>query len=71
MDVRTNIVLDQDLVEEAKNLSGIKTHTFGKAQRRQQAAVRQLRGKFQWEGDLEASRMSRFVDEEFAIDDSR
>jgi len=78
MDVRTNIVLDQDLVEQAKALTGIKTtravvhealQTF--VQRREQASVRQLRGKLHWEGDLEASRMSRIVDEELAVDDSR
>lgn len=78
MDVRTNIVLDQDLIEQAKALTGIKTtravvhealQTF--VQRREQAAVRQLRGKLHWEGDLESSRMSRFVDEELVIDDSR
>ena len=78
MDVRTNIVLDQDLVEQAKALTGIKTtravvhealQTF--VQRREQASVRQLRGKLQWEGDLEASRMSRFVDEELVGDDPR
>jgi len=78
MDVRTNIVLDQDLVEHAKILTGIKTtravvHEALQTlvQRREQATVRQLRGKLNWEGDLEASRMSRFVGEEIAGDDPR
>ncbi len=78
MDVRTNIVLDQDLVEQAKSITGIKTtravvHEALQTlvQRREQAAVRQLRGQLRWEGDLEASRMSRFGDEELAGDDSR
>jgi len=78
MNVRTNIVLDQGLVEQAKILTGIKTtravvHEALQAlvQRREQASVRQLRGKLHWEGDLEASRMSRFADEEIAVDDSR
>ncbi|MCP4168294.1 MAG: hypothetical protein GY759_20715 [Chloroflexi bacterium] len=51
MNVRTNIVIDQDLVE--------------------QATVRQLRGELRCEGDMEASRMSRFVDEEHEADASR
>ena len=78
MNVRTNIVLEQNLVEQAKALTGIKTtravvHEALKTlvQRREQASVRQLRGKLHWEGDLEASRMSRFVDEEIVVDDSR
>ncbi len=78
MDVRTNIVLDQDLVEQAKALTGIKTtravvHEALQTlvQRREQAAVRQFRGKLHWESDLEASRMSRFIDEELVGDDPR
>ena len=64
--MRTNIVLDQDLVETAKALTGIKTtravvdealHTLVRL--RQQAAVRELRGKLHWEGDLDAMRAGR------------
>ncbi len=78
MNVRTNIVIDQDLVELAKALTGIKTTraVVNEAlrtlvQRREQASVRQLRGELRWEGDMEASRMSRFVDEEHEVDASR
>jgi len=78
MNVRTNIVIDRGLVEHAKALTGIKTtrpvvHEALQTlvQRREQASVRQLRGKLHWEGDLEASRMNRFVDEELAGNDPR
>ena len=76
--MRTNIVLDRKLVEEAKVLTGIKTtrgvvdkalHVF--VQLRQQAAVRQLRGKLHWEGDLDASRTGRFIQSESEIHGSR
>jgi Arc/MetJ family transcription regulator len=78
MNVRTNIVIDRGLVEHAKALTGIKTtravvHEALQTlvQRREQASVRQLRGKLHWEGDLEASRVNRFVDEELAGNDPR
>ncbi|HEY52739.1 MAG TPA: type II toxin-antitoxin system VapB family antitoxin [Caldilineae bacterium] len=72
--MRTNIVLDRKLVEEAKVLTGIKT-TRGVVdealrslvQLRQQAAVRQLRGKLHWEGDLDASRTGRFTQSESEV----
>ena len=66
MYTRTNVVLDRDLVEEAKSLTGIKT-TRGVIQEaletlvrlRRQEQVRQLRGQLHWEGDLDASREGR------------
>jgi len=76
--MRTNIVLDRKLVEEAKALTGIKTtrgvvdkalHTL--VQLRQQAAVRQLRGELHWEGDLDALRTGRFIQSESEIHGSR
>ncbi len=57
--MRTNIVLDDDLVERARQLTGIKTkrELIHEALRtlillREQAEVRAFRGKLHWEGDL-------------------
>ena len=64
--MRTNIELDDELVRQAMKHSGaptkravveaglrllVKTHS--------QTAVRKLRGKVQWEGNLAQSRLSR------------
>jgi Arc/MetJ family transcription regulator len=64
--MRTNIVLDDDLVELARQLTGIKTkkELIHEALRtlirlRQQSEARSLRGKLHWEGDLEEMRTSR------------
>jgi len=61
--MRTNIILDRELVEQVKELTGIKT-TRGVVHEalltllrlRRQAEVRQLRGKLRWEGDLDTAR---------------
>jgi Arc/MetJ family transcription regulator len=67
--VRTNIEIDDQLVSEAMRSSGaptkkaaveaglrllVKTHS--------QTAIRQLRGKVQWDGDLNESRLGRIRD---------
>jgi Arc/MetJ family transcription regulator len=64
--MRTNIVLDEELVEQAKSLTGIKTTRalVDQALRvliqlRQQEQVRDLRGGLNWEGDLAALREGR------------
>jgi Arc/MetJ family transcription regulator len=69
--MRTNIVLDDDLVERAKQLTGIKTkrELIHEALRilirlREQAGVRALRGNLHWEGDLASLRESRLMDEQ-------
>jgi Arc/MetJ family transcription regulator len=64
--MRTNIEIDDQLVSKAMRSSGartkkavveaglrllVKTHS--------QTAIRQLRGKVQWEGDLNESRLGR------------
>jgi Arc/MetJ family transcription regulator len=68
--MRTNIVLDDKLIERAQQLSGIKTkrevvqealRTF--IQLREQSEVRSLRGKLKWEGDLNDQRQSRLLEE--------
>lgn len=67
--MRTNVVLDESLVEQARKLTGIKTkkELIHEALRtlirlRQQSEVRNLRGKLHWEGDLDEMRQSRFQD---------
>ncbi len=64
--MRTNIVLDNDLVERAQELTGIKTKrgVVHEALRtlvllHEQSAARSLRGKLKWKGDLEEQRRSR------------
>jgi Arc/MetJ family transcription regulator len=65
--MRTNIVLDDKLVERAQKLTGIKTkrELVHEALRtlillREQGSVRSARGKLKWEGDLNEQRTSRF-----------
>ena len=64
--MRTNVVLDESLVEKAKALTGIKTTrgVIAEALRvliqlREQSEVRDLRGRLRWEGDLGVLRESR------------
>jgi len=67
--MQAHIMLDEALVERAKQLTGIKT-TEGVisealrtlVQLREQAGVRALRGKLRWEGNLDEMRRSRFND---------
>jgi Arc/MetJ family transcription regulator len=64
--MRTNIVLDDALVKRAQKLTGIRTkrEVVNTALRmlvriHEQSSVRTLRGKLQWEGNLEESRQGR------------
>lgn len=64
--MRTNIVLDDKLIERAQKLTGIKTkrEVVHEALRtlillNEQAQVRNLRGKLKWEGNLSEQRLSR------------
>ena len=63
---RTNIVIDESLVEEGMSLTGIKTckdlvdralHDL--VRRAKQRKLLELRGKISWEGDLSEMRKSR------------
>jgi len=61
--VRTNIVIDDELMADAMEATGIKTKRevveLGLKtllQLRQQQEVRRFRGKLAWSGDLEAMR---------------
>jgi Arc/MetJ family transcription regulator len=64
--MRTNIVLDDKLIERAQKLTGIKTkrEVVHEALRllillNEQGEVRTLRGKLPWDGDLNSQRLSR------------
>ncbi len=64
--MRTNVVLDEELVEQAKELTGIRTTraVIEEALRfliqiYNQGQVRALRGQLHWEGDLESARKAR------------
>ncbi|GIV71336.1 type II toxin-antitoxin system VapB family antitoxin [Caldilinea sp.] len=67
--MRTNIVLDDELVERARQLTGLQTkrEVVHEALRtlirlHEQAEVRALRGKLKWEGDLHEQRLARLED---------
>jgi len=62
--MRTNIVIDEDLMNEAMSLTQIKTkkaivETSLKLliQLKKQEQLKSLRGKLQWEGNLEQMRL--------------
>jgi len=64
--LRTNIVLDEELVREAQKLTALPTKkaVVDEALRtlirlKKQQAILSLRGKIQWRGDLNASRTGR------------
>jgi len=64
--MRTNIVIDDQLMNQALSLSGLKTkkETVEEALRllislKKQASVRSFRGKLNWEGDLEKMRTDK------------
>jgi Arc/MetJ family transcription regulator len=61
--MRTNIVIDDKLMRDALRASGLKTkreaveHALRTLVRlSRQAEIRQLRGKVDWQGDLDAMR---------------
>jgi Arc/MetJ family transcription regulator len=65
--MRTNIVLDDELVEEAMRYTGLTTKkgVIEEALRtlvrlKSQESIRSLRGQLRWEGDLNTLRESRF-----------
>jgi Arc/MetJ family transcription regulator len=67
--MRTNIDIDDKLMEQAMRSSGAPTKkaVVEEALRmlvrtQSQASIRRLRGKVKWEGDLEQSRRSRFIE---------
>ncbi len=64
--MRTNVVIDDDLMRSAIKLSGLKTKkdTIEEGlkllvQLRGQAKIRALRGKLKWHGDLDKMRTDK------------
>jgi Arc/MetJ family transcription regulator len=64
--VRTNIEIDDKLMRQAMRSSGARTKRAAVEEAlrllirtRDQRAIRRLRAKVTWEGDLEASRLGR------------
>jgi Arc/MetJ family transcription regulator len=67
--MRTNIDIDDKLMAEAMRSTGAPTKKAAVeealrllVQTRAQTSIRRLRGKVKWEGDLEQSRRSRFIE---------
>jgi Arc/MetJ family transcription regulator len=61
--MRTNVVIDDELMEEALRVSGLKTKKDAVneglkllVQRKKQEHIKELRGKLHWEGNLEEMR---------------
>jgi len=61
--MRTNIVIDDDLMDEALKVSRLKTKKDAVeeglkllVQRKKQENIKELRGKLHWKGDLEDMR---------------
>jgi Arc/MetJ family transcription regulator len=72
--MRTNIDIDDGLMEQAMEATGASTKKAAveacmrqTIQLKKQAKIRELFGKVQWEGDLDAMREGRFLnwEEEF------
>ena len=64
--MRTNVVIDDDLMRSAQRASGLKTkkETIEEVlkllvQLRHQTAVKDLRGKLKWHGDLDEMRTDK------------
>ena len=64
--MRTNIVIDDDLMNQALLISGYKTKKETVEEglklliaQRNQAKIRTLRGKLNWEGDLDQMRTDK------------
>ncbi|SEF92680.1 type II toxin-antitoxin system VapB family antitoxin [Algoriphagus boritolerans] len=64
--MRTNIDIDEELIKEAMKLTGIKTKK-GVVEKalahlvslKKQEKIKQIRGKYLWEGDLDEMRENR------------
>ncbi|MFZ2629928.1 MAG: type II toxin-antitoxin system VapB family antitoxin [Rugosibacter sp.] len=64
--MRTNIVIDDQLMEETLRVTGLKTKREAVElglrtllRMRQQETIRRYRGKLSWQGDLDAMRTDR------------
>jgi len=64
--MRTNVVIDDSLMNKAKSISGYKTkkQTIEEALKlliaqKEQSEIRKWRGKLNWEGNLEEMRLDK------------
>ncbi|MFC5193255.1 type II toxin-antitoxin system VapB family antitoxin [Algoriphagus aquatilis] len=64
--MRTNIDIDENLIQEAMKLTGITTKKAAVEEAlrqmvslKKQEIIKELRGKFKWEGNLDEMRSSR------------
>ncbi len=64
---RTNIVIDENLIEKGLEVTGLSTrralvdHALRELLRREsQKKILELKGQIKWEGDLDAMRQTRF-----------
>lgn len=64
--MRTNIDIDDDLIKEAMKLTGIKTKKrvvekglANMVSLKKQEKIKQIRGKYLWEGDFDEMRENR------------
>jgi Arc/MetJ family transcription regulator len=69
MKMRTNIVIDEELMKKGIRYTGLRTKKElvnyalrELVQRKDRKEILRLKGKLHWEGDLEAMRRSRFDD---------
>ena len=69
MKMRTNIVIDAELMKKGLQYTGLKTKKEvvnyalrELVQRKERKEILALKGKLHWEGDLEQMRRSRFDD---------
>lgn len=67
--MRTNIVIDEELVKKAMKYTGLKTkkdvvnHALQElVKKKERKNILALKGKLHWEGDLEQMRRNRFND---------
>lgn len=65
--MRTNVVIDDELIKKAKNYTGLKTkkEVINYAlqelvKRKERKKILNVAGKLRWEGDLDAMREGRF-----------
>ena len=65
---RTNVVLDENLIDKGMELTGFKTQRElidyalkELVRRKEQKSLLELKGKFHWEGSLDEMRTSKYV----------
>ncbi len=76
--MRTNIVIDDELIARAMQASGLPTKRAAVEaglrlliQVHEQAGVQKLRGKIRWEGNLDEMRAGRIADDQEFYDEDQ